>query len=132
MTIFQSHKLAARHLMPGDKVGSGETIVCVSAGARTPRGKIEVTLEKGGRRRTSLWGAATVVNVSRPVEPATPVAVKVETLSLILSDLASAALSSDLAALTAHDAALITNLTTLQLICSTLAAEQRREVKLQP
>lgn len=128
----QSLKISARHLMSGDLVGSGETIVSVSAGVRTPRGKVEVTLEKGGRRRTSLWGAPTFVNISRPAEPATPVAVKVEALSLILSDLATTALSPDFAALTAHDAALITNLTTLQLICSTLAAEQRKEVKRQP
>jgi hypothetical protein len=37
--------------MPGDQVGSGETVVNVSVGARTPRGKVEVTLEKGERSR---------------------------------------------------------------------------------
>ena len=124
-------KIPARNLLPGDQVGSGETVVSVSAGVRTPRGKVEVTLEKAGRRRTSLWGAATVINVSRQDEAATPVAVKVETLGLILSDLASLALSDDCAALATHDAALSASLTTLQLICSTCVADPRREVKRQ-
>lgn len=113
-------KLPARHLMAGDRTGSGETIVSVSAGIRTPRGKVEVTLEKDGRRRTSLWGAATTISVSRPTAPATPVAVKIETLGLILADLAAAALSADPDALAGHDVELISNLTALQLICSTL------------
>jgi hypothetical protein len=97
-------KVPVRCLMPGDQVGSGETIVGVSAGVRTPRGKVEVALEKNGRRRTSLWGAATNVSVSRSAVPVTPVAVKVEALGLILSDLAAMALSPDRASLTAHDA----------------------------
>jgi len=58
-------KVCARYLLPGDVVGSGETIVRVSAGVRTPRGKVEVTLEKNGQRRTSLWGAYTMINVRR-------------------------------------------------------------------
>jgi hypothetical protein len=58
-------KVSARFLQPGDVVGSGETVVCVSAGARTPRGKVEVTLEKNGQRRTSLWGSYTLINVRR-------------------------------------------------------------------
>lgn len=124
----QSHKVPARCLMPGDQVGAGETIVRVSAGLRTPRGKVEVTLEKDGRRRTSLWGAATIVNISRTA-PSAPVSVQVETLSLILADLATVALSRDRAALAAHDAALTSNLLTLQLICSTCIAEPRTEVK---
>ena len=124
-------KVAARHLLPGDLVGSGETIVSISAGVRTPRGKVEVTLEKDGRRRTSLWGAGTTISVSRPTTPATPVTVKIETLGLILADLAIAALGDGAAALVDHDAALISNLTTLQLICSAMTAE-RREVKNQP
>jgi hypothetical protein len=128
----QPLKIPARNLLPGDQVGSGETIVSVSAGARTPRGKVEVTLEKDGRRRTSLWGAATVINVSRQDEAATPVAVKVETLGLILSDLASLALSADCDALAAHDAALNASLTTLRLICSTCVADPRREVTRHP
>lgn len=62
-------KIAARNLTSGDRTGSGETVVSVSAGLRTPRGKVEVTLEKDGRRRMSLWGAATLINVTRaPVD----------------------------------------------------------------
>jgi hypothetical protein len=125
----QSLKIPARSLLPGDQVGSGETIVSVSAGVRTPRGKVEVTLEKGEHSRFALWGAHTVINVSRPSRTA-PVAVKVATLGLILSDLASLALSPDRAALATHDAALSASLTTLQLICST-CADPRREVKRQ-
>lgn len=119
-------KVPARYLMVGDQTGSGETVVAVSRGARTPSGKVEVTLEKNGQRRTSLWGASTLINVLRPIAPA-PVAVKVETLRLILSDLAALALSPDCAALAAHDAALTSNLATLQLICSACVAEPRKE-----
>jgi hypothetical protein len=61
----QSHKLPARALLNGDQVGSGETIVSVSAGVRTPRGMVEVTLEKGGRYRRALWGAFAIINVRR-------------------------------------------------------------------
>jgi hypothetical protein len=57
--------IPARTLLNGDQVGSGETIVNVSAGVRTPRGKVEVVLEKGGRRRSAIWGASTVINVQR-------------------------------------------------------------------
>lgn len=58
-------KVQARYLKDGDKVGSGETVVRVSAGARTPSGKVEVTLERDGRRRTSTWGSYTEINVTR-------------------------------------------------------------------
>lgn len=61
----QSQKLPARLLLNGDQVGSGETIVSVSAGVRTPRGKVEVTLEKDGRCRRALWGARTIVTIRR-------------------------------------------------------------------
>jgi hypothetical protein len=64
----QSHKLPARALLNGDQVGSGETIVSVSAGVRTPRGMVEVTLEKDGRYRRALWGAFTVINVRRDTQ----------------------------------------------------------------
>ena len=64
----QSHKLPARALLNGDQVGSGETIVSVSAGVRTPRGKVEVTLEKDGRCRRALWGAYTIINVRRDAQ----------------------------------------------------------------
>lgn len=58
-------KVQARYLQPGDVTGSGETVRNVSAGVRTPRGKVEVALEKDGRRRISCWGAATVIGVRR-------------------------------------------------------------------
>ena len=118
-------KLPVRHLMAGDQVGSGETIISVSAGIRTPHDKVEV---KDGRRRTSLWGAGTVINISRPTAPATSITIKIEALALILADLAAAALGDGLVG---HDAALITNLTTLQLICSAVN-EERREMERQP
>jgi hypothetical protein len=125
------HKVPARYLMAGDQTGSGETVVGVSRGARTPSGKMEVTLEKNGQRRTSLWRASTLINISRPIA-AVPVAVKIETLGLVLSDLAALALSPDCAALAAHDTTLASSLTTLQLICSTCLAGPRKEVKRQP
>jgi hypothetical protein len=58
-------RVQARQLVAGDVVGSGETIVQVAAGVRTPRGKVEVTLEKDGRRRLTFWGASTVINIRR-------------------------------------------------------------------
>jgi hypothetical protein len=64
MTL-QSLKMPARHLQPGDQVDSGETIVSVSAGVRTPRGKVEVVLQKHDRRRCAIWGAHTIINVKR-------------------------------------------------------------------
>lgn len=63
----QSLKIPARYLLPGDQVGSGETVVSVSAGARTPGGKVEVTLAKNEQRRLSVWGASTLVRVQRVV-----------------------------------------------------------------
>jgi hypothetical protein len=59
------HRVAARHMQAGDVIGSGETVVRVSAGVRTPRGKVEVLLDRGGRRRLATWGAYTVINVQR-------------------------------------------------------------------
>ncbi len=127
----QAFKVPARALQRGDVTGSGETIVNVCAGVRTPRGKVEVTLDKSGRRRLSVWNAATLITVSRPEAPP-PIAIKVEALALILSDLAAIALSRDGEALAAHSTALNTSLTTLQLVCSTLAPIARKEVRDQP
>ncbi|WP_407166605.1 hypothetical protein [Bradyrhizobium sp. ORS 111] len=62
-------KVAARHLLRGDVTGSGETVLSVSVGARTPRGKVEVALQKGDRKRAALWGASTTIGVRRaPVQ----------------------------------------------------------------
>lgn len=62
---IQTKKVPARYLLRGDQVGSGETVIGVGVGARTPAGKVEVALEKDGRRRLSIWGASTVITVKR-------------------------------------------------------------------
>lgn len=118
-------KIAVRHLLSGDRLSTGETIVAVSCGVRTPPGKVEVTLERDGRRRTSLWGASTTINVQRT---AGPVASKVEALGALLSDLAKIAVAPDGGALlAAHTDALIAALTTNQMICTICVAEPRKE-----
>jgi hypothetical protein len=58
-------KVCARYLMPGDVTGSGETVIKTSAGTKTPRGKIEIVLEKNGHRRLAVWGASTIIGVQR-------------------------------------------------------------------
>jgi hypothetical protein len=58
-------KVQARYLQSGDQVGSGEIVTWVGAGVRTPRGKVEVVLEKDGSRRLAIWGASTTINVRR-------------------------------------------------------------------
>lgn len=65
MQTAARHRVMARNLLPGDKVGSGETVVGVSAGVRTPRGKVEVTLTLHGCRRTVNWNAATYIGIER-------------------------------------------------------------------
>lgn len=60
-----TEKVQARALQSGDLVGSGEVVKGVSAGLHTPRGKVEVVLEKNGKIRFSLWGAYTMINVTR-------------------------------------------------------------------
>jgi hypothetical protein len=66
VTVAETIKLPVHALQSGDvTTGSGETIVSVSAGVRTPRGKMDVVLEKAGRRRTSVWGRHTAINVMR-------------------------------------------------------------------
>lgn len=63
MSIKRSERIPARALIPGDVVGSGETIESVSVGVRTPRGKVEIVLSKEGRRRLAIWGAHTIIAV---------------------------------------------------------------------
>ena len=58
-------KVCARYLQAGDVIGSGETVVKTSAGISTPRGKIEIILERDGHRRLAIWGASTTINVQR-------------------------------------------------------------------
>ena len=61
----QTIKVPVHALRPGAILaGSRETVISVSAGARTPSGKMEVVLEKyGSLRRTSLWNRSTVVSI---------------------------------------------------------------------
>lgn len=63
MSLNPSERAPARSLIPGDVVSSGETILSVSAGVRTPRGKVEVVLSKDGRRRLAIWGAHTIITI---------------------------------------------------------------------
>jgi hypothetical protein len=124
-------KVPARYLLAGDQLCTGETVVAVSRGARTPAGKVEITLEKDGRRRTPLWGASTTINIARPSPD--PVVGKVEALGLLLNDMVQAALDPDGVALLAGHADKMTSaLTTLQLICSACVAKPRKEVTYQP
>ena len=59
-----SNSKEAQHLKKGDIVGSGDEVVSVSAGAKTPAGKVEVTLKtKSGSTKTSTWGKTTKVGV---------------------------------------------------------------------
>ncbi len=54
----------AQHLKKGDIIGSGDEVVSVSAGAKTPKGKVEVTLKtKDGKTKTSTWGKTTKIGV---------------------------------------------------------------------
>jgi len=54
----------AQHLKKGDIIGSGDEVVSVSAGAKTPSGKVEVTLKtKSGKTKVSTWGKSTKVGV---------------------------------------------------------------------
>lgn len=54
-------KVQAQHLQPGDVVGSGESVKHVSAGTRTPKGKVDVQLST----RFTQWGKYTLINVER-------------------------------------------------------------------
>ncbi|MBB4362162.1 hypothetical protein GGD65_003187 [Bradyrhizobium sp. CIR18] len=69
-------KVPARHLLRGDVTGSGEVVLSVSAGAKTPRGMVDVLLQKGERKRAAIWNARTIIGVRRgdqaPVEVAAP------------------------------------------------------------
>jgi hypothetical protein len=56
----------AKNLKKGDIITSGEEVVSVSAGAKTEAGKVEVTLSKGGKTRTAVWGKSTKIGVKKP------------------------------------------------------------------
>ena len=55
----------AQNLKKGDIITSGEEVVSVSAGAKTPSGKVEVTLSKDGKTRNALWGKSTKIGVKK-------------------------------------------------------------------
>jgi hypothetical protein len=63
--MTQKIRIAARALRRGDVVGSGERVICISAGVHTPAGKVEIVLERAGRSRTAVWGASTVSAATR-------------------------------------------------------------------
>jgi hypothetical protein len=58
-------RIQAQGLQPGDIVGSGEVVLSVQAGTRTPSGKVEVVLGKGKHGRLALWGKYTFINIKR-------------------------------------------------------------------
>ncbi|MDE5466320.1 MULTISPECIES: hypothetical protein [unclassified Bradyrhizobium] len=66
----------ARHLMRRDVTGSEEVVLSVNAGAKTPRGMVDVHLQKGDRERAATWNARTIIGVRRggtpPIEVAKP------------------------------------------------------------
>jgi hypothetical protein len=64
-----SNSKEAQHLRKGDITGSGDEVVSVSAGAKTPAGKVEVTLKtKSGDTKTSLWGKTTKIGLKKVEE----------------------------------------------------------------
>jgi len=61
----------AQYLKKGDIITSGDEVISVSAGAKTPSGKVEVTLKtKDGKTKTSTWGKTTKVGVKKDIEEA--------------------------------------------------------------
>lgn len=61
-------RVQAQHLHSGDVVGSGEIVHHVSAGVRTPKGKVDVWLKRksdGSDARMAQWGKYTLINVDR-------------------------------------------------------------------
>ncbi|MET4512570.1 hypothetical protein [Bradyrhizobium sp. I1.7.5] len=69
-------KVPARHLLRGDVTGSGEVVLSVSAGAKTPRGMVDVLLQKGDRKRAAIWNTRTIIGVRRRGTPPVEVAEK--------------------------------------------------------
>jgi len=64
---MNAEKRTVRHLQPGNVLnGSGETVIWVGRGVRTPQGKMEVVLKKGPIRRLAIWGASTTVSIKVP------------------------------------------------------------------
>lgn len=62
-------KLPVHVLRAGDvTTATRETVINVSAGVRTPRGKMDVVLEKDGRRYARVWGRNTLINIVRSTD----------------------------------------------------------------
>ncbi|MGL3111928.1 hypothetical protein [Bradyrhizobium sp. BR 1432] len=64
-------RVPARALISGDVTSSGETVLGVSTGVATPRGKVEVSLSKGQFGRVAVWNAGTIIVVRRDSHAAT-------------------------------------------------------------
>ncbi|QIO30959.1 hypothetical protein [Bradyrhizobium sp. 1(2017)] len=79
-------RVPARLLLKGDVTGSGETVLSVSAGVATPRGKVEVSLSKGEHGRVAIWNAGTIIVVRRSTSNATALEVANDTAEIPLSD----------------------------------------------
>lgn len=59
-------KLPVHALRPGDiTLATNETVVGVSAGIGTPRQKMDVVLDKDGRRYVRVWGRHTEIRIAR-------------------------------------------------------------------
>lgn len=58
-------KVQAQHLEVGDIVGTGETILYVGQGVRTPKGCVDIVVQKGNKKRSSVWRKYTMIGVER-------------------------------------------------------------------
>lgn len=69
--ILRSHmsqaqaQAQAQHLQIGDIVGTGETILYVGQGVRTPKGCVDIVVQKGDKKRSSVWRKHTMIGVER-------------------------------------------------------------------
>ncbi|WP_441258975.1 hypothetical protein AB7008_15110 [Bradyrhizobium sp. 521_C7_N1_3] len=79
-------RVPARALMSGDVTSSGETVLGVSTGVATPRGKVEVSLSKGHFGRVAVWNAGTIIVVRRDTPGAAAPGVVDDTAEIPLSD----------------------------------------------
>ena len=69
----ENGNVSVSQLKKGDVLGAtGLEVVSVSAGAKTPSGKLEVTVKnpKTGKEVTKLWGKSTVVKLKDKTEEA--------------------------------------------------------------
>lgn len=60
-------RIQAQHLQTGDIVGTGETVLeIVLRSISWPSYKVRITLQKGNRIRSVLWGKYTFIGINRP------------------------------------------------------------------